>query len=223
MPTKILCIHGFRSNGLLLSKSIKSLTKKLNKYDIQFDCITSPIAYTNLDKSDDIEDMEQDYKQWWSTTKLGLFDEPNYNTIYDSIKYIYDLYSKEKYDGILGYSQGSVLVQIILYLQEYPELFGDMYKDMSFKFKFGITSCTFNITDNILKDLYNHKLAIPILNIYGSNDTLVPYNISESFGDKCLNITNYKHEGKHYVPTTKDMYEVMLTFIKNNIENDVTI
>lgn len=218
MITKILCIHGFRSNGELLQKSMDSLTKKFAKYDINFEYITSPISFVDLEGDGEIEDLDGEYyyRQWWTTGRSRLFDEPKYDTLFDSIKYIYDIYSKNKYDGILGYSQGSVLTQIILYLQQYPELFEEKYKDFHFDFKFGILGSTFNISDKKISKLYDRKLNVPILNIYGSKDTLVPYNISESFSDKCDNATNYKHSGKHYIPTTKESFEIMKIFIDKN-------
>jgi len=194
-----------------------SLTKKFAKHDIRFDYATSPTIYRDLENGEvDIDD--QNYRQWWSTTRKGLFDEPQYDTVYKSIKYIHELCCKENYDGILGYSQGSTLVQIMLYLQEYPEFFGDKYKNITFNFKFAVTSCTFNITDNVFKNLYDYKLTMPVLNIYGLNDELVPYRVSELFGEKCKNVTNYKHGGKHYVPTTKEMFDIMHNFIIKNIE-----
>lgn len=215
----ILCVHGFRSNGDLLEKSINSLVKKFSKYNIHFDFTTSPIPFINIENDGDAEDLDGEYyyKQWWTTSRSRLFDEPKYDTAYDSIKHVYDVCLKKKYDGILGYSQGSVLVQIILYLQEFPEFFGEKYTDINFNFKFGILGSTFNISDVEISKLYDYQLDTPILNIYGSNDTLVPYNISESFSNKCNKIINYKHNGKHYIPTTKESFEVMKNFINKNI------
>lgn len=219
METNILCIHGFRSNGDLLKKSVNSLVKKFSKHNINFDFVTSPIPFIDIDNDNGTGTENSDgecYKQWWTTSKKRLFDEQKYDTIYESIRYIYDMYSKKKYDGILGYSQGSVLVQVILYLQQFPMLFGEKYGDIIFNFKFGILGSTFNISDDELSELYKYRLDVPILNLYGSEDTLVPYNISESFSNKCNKIMNYKHHGKHYIPTTKESFEIMKNFINKN-------
>ncbi len=209
---KILCIHGFRSSGDILYKSLDSLQKKLKKDNIYFDCVTSPTHYikTNNETSDF---QDNKYYQWWSTSRENLFDEHTYDSIYESIEYIYNMYQNDNYDGILGYSQGSILTQIILYLQEHSNLFEQKYHKFKFNFKFGILACTFNITDNVLKNIYSHKLSVPILNIYGSNDELVPFEISKSFSDKCINIMNFEHRGKHYVPTTLDMKNILIAFL----------
>ena len=161
--------------------------------------------------------MDNTYYQWWSTSKEGLFNEENYDTLYESIEHIYNLCQQNEYDGILGSSQGSVLVQIIVYLQEHPNLFEEKYKKFKFKFKFAIIGCTFSITDIKYKNLYGHKINLPILNIYGLNDELVPYLLSKELNNKCNNLKYFEHKGKHYIPTTQEMKVVLLDFFKTNL------
>lgn len=220
MKYNIICLHEFRNNGNLFMKSFDSISNKLNNINLIY--ITSPIKYnkTSYDNND-ITFIDNIYYQWWTTSKNGLFNEEKYDTLYESIEYIYNYINTNNHiDGILGSSQGSVLTQIILYLQEYPNLFPLKYQKFKFNFKFAILGCTFSITDNELKHLYNYKLNIPILNIYGTNDTLVPYEISKEFNNKCNNIQYYEHNGKHYIPNNKSMAIRINEFInKLNLHN----
>ncbi|ARF08130.1 serine hydrolase [Catovirus CTV1] len=205
---KILCLHGFRSNGSLLYKSINSLASKLKKHNILLDFVDSKTKHP--ESNNDI-----DYRQWWNTSKEGLFNEKTYDTLYESIEQIYDICSKDNYDGIIGYSQGSVMVQILLYLMIYPDLFEAKYKKFKFDFKFAILASTFKITDTSLMHLYEKKLIIPVLNVYGKNDTLVPYTVSRELDNISVNCNSFCHDGKHYIPTTKNFYDFLIQWFKS--------
>ena len=162
MTLKILCLHGFRHNSTLLKRSMESITKKLRKLGVEFDFFESPILYSG----DDNNDNSKDFKQWWSATKETVQSQEKYDTLEQSIENLKVKWQNYKYDGIIGYSQGSVLVQIFAYMIQNKII--DTYEP-----KFLILSSTFPITDVRYKDLYKEKLRYPTIIMAGTNDTFV--------------------------------------------------
>lgn len=206
MVIKILCLHGNRSCGDTLKKSMKNLLKLEH---IEFIFITSPIIYDNSNNNYDAI-----YRKWWTGDLTNIFTNPYYDTLYESIKFVHDKYIEfGPFDGILGFSQGAVLANIILYLNEYPEFFDDKYQHINFNFKFAILCSMSIITDNSFKKILDKKIKIPILNVYGDRDELLDFNHSQSLAKYFENCINYQHDGKHHIPSKSKFKSVLLDFL----------
>jgi hypothetical protein len=199
---KILCLHGYRHNSARLQKSMNSMIKNFKKHDIILDFINSPIKYIEPD-----QDNQDSLYQWWNIdSKDSVLTLDHYDTLNESIKYLTDIWNKDTYIGILGFSQGSVLVQIFCrYIEQ------DIIQ-VNNKPKFSILCSTFPISDINLKDNLS-KLKIPTLFMCGTKDTFVNNDITLKVCEYYENYTLLQHTGGHYVSSNKESTDKVLEFI----------
>lgn len=151
---RILCLHGYRHNKDLLMKSMRTMIKKGENNNIQFDFINSPNKHE-----------EDGLYQWWNADKETILTLENYDTAENSVDHIKNLWNDNNYDGILGFSQGSLLTQ--LFCHKYPSLP-----------KFAILASTFPITDIRYKNMYDTPSNIPTILMIGKNDNYVTNELS---------------------------------------------
>lgn len=198
---KILCVHGFRHNSEALKESMKTLIKKFSKNGIEFHFYDSPISY----KSNDVNEINNEYKQWWSATRANILTLEKYDTIDESLKHLKERWEEDKYDGILGFSQGSVLVQIFAYQIQNKII-------CTYEPKFLILASMFAITDINHKNNYQTQLKYKTAIMAGARDTLV------SMGDTLSLIKYFKnpytivHTGGHYVSSSSETYYMLQKF-----------
>lgn len=194
---KILCLHGYRQNVRLFSKSADSLVKKLKKI-AQVEFINSPF----LIKEGEIGYEEGiDRRKWWSLQKKDdLFEPISYDLAEESISYVAKYYNENKFDGILGFSQGSVVVQCLL-LREMINP------------RFTILIGTFPITDPAWLS-FEFRRELPLLFCIGERDELVPRSKTEELLRKlripfevCL------YAGGHYVPSNAEAVRIICDFV----------
>lgn len=209
---KILCLHGLRHSGDAMKKSMKDLIRKFTKKGIEFDFYTSPIKFIP-EKSTETDKLEElnDYFQWWTATRENGLTLEKYDTIEQSLKNVLNKWNSEQYDGILGFSQGSVLTQIFAYQLQYKII--DTYEP-----KFIILAGASPITDTIYKQYYNNILKYPVAFISGMRDTLVKLEITNNLRkyvdpEKTIFLI---HNGGHYVSTSTEIIYPLLAFIENN-------
>ena len=207
MTLKILCLHGFSHNSQLLKKSMDSTIKKLARLNIEFDFFDSPIKYNSGDYTD------TEYRQWWSATKESALTLEKYDTIDESIKNLKDKWESDKYDGLLGFSQGSVLIQLYCYLIQNKII-------STYEPKFIVLVSTSPITDIEHKKYYQSQLIYKTLIMTGSKDTFVGMDQTLSLNKFFKNATIIIHTGGHYFSTSSETYYLFKKFLETIIENN---
>jgi hypothetical protein len=202
---RILCLHGYRQSVKLVENTSETLTKKCAKYNIKLEWIDAPYKITENEFG---YEKDVDRKKWWSFKSLGDFISPNeYDTLKESMNYVAKIYNEGKYDGILGFSQGSVLIQALI-LEEW------------IKPSFAILIATFSLMDpRMIKDKDISK-DVRYLFCNGTNDYYVPTTWSKVImnwiidkGNK--NCEHYEFEGDHDIPTDIKGIRKIISFIKN--------
>ena len=205
---KILCLHGFRHSSKSLKKYMDALINKFSKYDIEFDFYQSPIKY--IPTSDEINSGIDcnDYYQWWSTTRENFLLNEHYDTINESLNNLTQKWKSENYDGILGFSQGSVLVQLFVYKIELQQI-------VVYEPKFIILVSPFIPSDIDFID-YNKTIKnIKTIIISGAKDTLVPTNISLSLIKQFSDARFLLHSGGHYVSSSTEIMYPLLKILQS--------
>jgi predicted lipase len=203
---KILCLHGFRHNSELFKKSMDSTIKKLSKLNVEFDFYDSPINYVGEEEGDD---DKNNYRQWWSANKDNVLTLENYDTLEQSIQNLKHKWEEGKYDGLLGFSQGSVLAQIFAYQIQNKLL--ETYEP-----KFIVLASTFPITDTNYKKYYQEQLNCKTVIMTGSRDTLVDMKHTLSIIKHFKNPTTIVHTGGHYFSTSSETYYLFKKFLEDN-------
>lgn len=195
---KILCLHGLRHNKDLLQKSMKDMVKKIK--DVEFVFVNSPFIF---------EDSNLDGMYcWWNATRENALTIDKYDMIEDSISYLLDVWNKDNFDGILGFSQGSVVVQIFCYYIQNQKI-------QTYSPKFAILCSTTEISDIKLSNLYETKLVLPICLMYGMKDGIIPKDTSLAIANKLSNEPYLvEHTGGHYVSSNRETISKLLIFLK---------
>lgn len=203
----ILVLHGFRHNSKLLQKSMDTIIRKF-KSTVNFVFYDSPIKFV------DIETKDADFKtfdtsellQWWSATKDSVLTLEKFDTYNESMKNVRDKWNSGKYDGIMGFSQGSVLAQLFCWNAQAGLI------ELKTKPKFAILCSTFPVTDLELKKFYKDKLNIPSVIMYGTNDTYISDTVTMAVANNICSPFIIKHDGGHYVSTKKNVIDELTTF-----------
>lgn len=194
---KLLCLHGYRQNGELLAKSAETLQKKFNKKIILV-YLDSPFL---IEKEEIGYEAEVKRRKWWSLKeKEDLFRPINYDYAAEAMAYVASKYNNQNFDGILGFSQGSVMVQLLLL-------------NRLINPRFAILIGTFPITDIRYQD-NNDFGNTPLLFCVGARDELVPpintYQILENYKG---NFTICKYSGGHHVPSNSQAFKEIESFL----------
>lgn len=200
---KILCLHGLRHNSLLLRKSMDKTIKKLSKLNIEFDFFDSPIKYPTNESID--------YRQWWTATRENALTLEKYDTIEQSINNLKQKWESSKYDGLLGFSQGSVLAQIFAYQIQNKLI--NIYEP-----KFLILICGSPISDHDYSKYYQSRLILKTLVMSGSQDPLVDINKTMELVKHLENVSIITHTGGHYFSTSSESYNQFKDFLLKTME-----
>lgn len=193
---KILCLHGFRHNAEILKREMNLTITKLNKLNVEFDFYDSPFEYTG-----------SNYKQWWSATKEDMLTAERYDTVRESIDNLKQKWESSKYDGLLGFSQGSVLVQIFCYQIQNKLI-------VTYEPKFIVLASTFAISDINYRKYYQNQLDYKAAIMIGSHDTLLDFKSTLSLIKHFKNPYTIVHTGGHYFSESSESYYLLRKFLE---------
>eukprot|EP01084_Bolivina_argentea_P191108 328289_1 len=261
---RILCLHGYKQYDSQFKNRTNALRKSLkNMVEFHYVTAPHKIPFdVHLKQQKELErkqnksaDNDNESKQtnnklnqelsvkikqldylpraraWWRSSDDGT----QYNGIEETLKFISNVIQNDgPFDGILGFSQGGVLLSMLCLMQKYPKYFektfnlsSDITKNSS-QFKFAWIISGFLPRCNELKPLLNDIISenkeedinkvidnIPLLLVMGKTDQYISTeNVLKvmSCFDKD-NVTLVEHEGGHYIPSHKDVRDVYCTFL----------
>ena len=191
---KILFLHGYGQTQESMREAFTELEKLLEIwYDAECCYVVAPhkvINYKGLEGHG-----------WFLAKENEFFTTETYTGLIESIDKITEYIHKNgPFDGVVGFSQGSVMVSILL-MAEY-------------KFKFAILIGSYPVTDT----RYNmyEKIQTPTLHIWGRKDALVTPDKSEMNYKKYPEETrmNYVHKGSHSIPYNNQAQQIYKLFIE---------
>jgi predicted esterase len=185
---RILCLHGFRTSKDHFEKSInKKIMSKLKNHEFYF--INAPFSH------------KEEGFQWWTTTKDGLYNLEEYDTLYESMEYIIKFIKENKIDILWGFSQGGSIANIIV--QKNPELLKKV-----------IISSGFPSTDKRTIEPRINKNKVECLITYGEKDDLVIPLLTKKLDEYYEKSTLYEHKWGHVIPNDNKFLEVLMQFLK---------
>ena len=184
---KILGLHGFQTSGKIFlrqSNYLRNLLKKNNNKDIEWI----------------IPDAPHESKETISPLVKRIFKPPYYhwynkNEGYDGLEESIEFLKKYagEIDGIIGFSQGACIAQIISPILE-P--------------KFVINICGVDYPE------YDTIINIPCLNVIGIEDPIKER--SKKLASVYQKSEIIYHIGNHSFPPDKPTYQNIINFIKKN-------
>ncbi|XP_015121354.1 esterase OVCA2 [Diachasma alloeum] len=207
---RILAIHGYYQSGPIFRSKLGSLRKGFKKINFVF--AEAPHEVPPGQFANDGEEAVGG-KGWWFNTESHYFraTEPsNLSVGYEeSLAYIEKVFQKEgPFDGILGFSQGASFVSILCALQQ---------KKLSpINFKFAILISGFKSLCAPHAKFYDEPIDLPTLHVFGESDKIIPTEMAKDLSDLFTNKKLMIHEGGHYVPSKKHIYQDFLNEMHAN-------
>eukprot|EP01084_Bolivina_argentea_P217994 370018_1 len=217
---KVLCLHGFCENADHFKKKSMGLQDKLTCIDYYF--VSAPHKYNNKKRT----------FMWWNSIDIDG-NKKQYLGMIDSLYYIANIINlKGPFDGIIGFSQGGVLLSLILGLIEYPmygieklNLNTNKWNLNKSTFKFAIMISSFIPRDVSVYPLYDdilnkkrNKIQIPILHICGKQEVF--YGIVKKLLPKYFeNFESIAHNGGHIIPFDDHTITAINLFLETFVFN----
>ncbi|KIK61369.1 hypothetical protein GYMLUDRAFT_42956 [Collybiopsis luxurians FD-317 M1] len=128
------------------------------------------------------------------------------------------LKEQEKFDGVLGFSQGAVLAALLAGLLERPEKYPSWFEDGKAPhppFEFCIAVAGYKPLDPLGASLLTPGYNTPTLHIVGNNDIIVTPERSQSLIDASINGRVEFHEGGHFVPSKSAWRKFLADYMRN--------
>jgi uncharacterized protein (DUF924 family)/Ran GTPase-activating protein (RanGAP) involved in mRNA processing and transport/predicted esterase len=206
----ILFLHGYRQSSNKIKKrvSVPLVQKIKTNLNAQITFLNGTHPYkptiTNTVNSFDLN-MIESQRCWYNLHNETDLNPITANEINESLAYVLN-HSKTPdgrpvYDGIIGFSQGSVIASILV--RKYPNLF-----------RYFISISGYQTKLIKYSNMFTEQFNFPSLHIYGLNDKMVDPSRSILFSKSFTNSQIEIHDAGHFAPDSWPVGSIMY-FIKS--------
>lgn len=212
---KILLLHGYSQNANIFSKRMAAVRKSMAKDNVEFVFVDAPIVLQPADIPSNWgvplealgapeaaaadEDPSLTPRGWWRANP----DRSIMTGIEESIALLRDMLSRDRYEGVFGFSQGAAMAAIISALLEKPDLHPPFLIDGKPPHP-PLTYCVavsgFRPSSPLCDALFTPSYNTPTLHILGKGDVIVVEERSQGLIDVSANKRVLVHDGGHFVP-----------------------
>ena len=171
----------------------KTLTYLKNECNAHVHYLNGTHPYVATSESSQVSPIESQ-RVWYNATD----DSSVYTGIEESIAHVlHHVKLNGPYEGIIGFSQGSILASLII--KQQPSLF-----------KYFVSISGFCARSDKYKTYYspNEPLDVASLHIYGRRDTLVDPSRSQDFAKCFRDSACVEHEAGHFAPDAWPIYKL---------------
>jgi len=208
---KVLALHGYSQNAVIFNKRLGAIRKECKNIDFFF--VDAPHillpsevfgASSRLDSEPPLEAVADEAldpntapRGWWryNETRTGL---------QTSILAVRDVLMTQRFDGVLGFSQGAALAAVIAALLERPYLYPDFLVDGKSPhppLQFCIAVSGFRLNDPFSLEFLLPSYSTPTLHVLGKTDIVVVEERSRQLIAVSENSRVEEHNGGHFVPS----------------------
>jgi predicted esterase len=195
--TRLLCLHGYHGNKSILRRQLAPLVDGLDTV-AEFVTVDAPSL------------AEGDFG-WWH----GDFptSDGNYRGWERTRDWITDLFAREHFDGVFGFSQGAALTGLLAGMRSVN---GERSAQAPLLFDFAIMVGGFRSEAPDHRALYaaTDRYALPSLHIMGASDSIVPAPDSRVLADQFTAPAILEHQGGHVIPATPSVRDGVAAFLK---------
>ncbi|KAK7460837.1 Family of serine hydrolases 3 [Stygiomarasmius scandens] len=224
---RVLVLHGFTQNANIFSNRLGALRKQAKGVEMVF--LDAPHILELADVPGDFyaiggpprsTDPASTPRAWWrwntdSLKAIGL---------QDTLAYLRDRLSAERFDGVMGFSQGAALAALLSALLERPESYPPFLVDGEPPhppFKFCIAVSGFKLLDPLSHEIFGSGYATPTLHILGKTDVVVSEERSKTLLEISLNKRLEEHEGGHFVPSKNNWRTFVAEYLRSGPRADI--
>jgi len=204
---RILCLHGKGGSGITFQKNLSLLENSLRskfkdkKISIGFDYLTAPYPLNDVDIRDGYE--------WWGLPPgMRSFNADKYIGFEKSKNLVLEALEKNSYGAILGHSQGSILLSIMMTSEGWN--FDDYFyilNGSAWPNPFSETLENFDYESHGKPE--DNEIKTRALFVIGKNDKINPpegaVRIRDLLKGKGVSVETCMHEGGHAFPVRDEL------------------
>ncbi|TDL23102.1 FSH1-domain-containing protein [Rickenella mellea] len=208
---KVLMLHGYSQNAAMFSKRMGAIRKACGK-DIDFVFLDAPHILQPVDIGSSLSDLSAPEassssgdpadipRAWWKSNaeKTKCFG------MEETLDVLKGALSRERYDGVFGFSQGAALAAFLSALLERPHLYQPFLTNGQPPhppMKFCVAVSGFKIRDPLWAEIMSPTYSTPTLHVAGTNDVIVVHERTQMLLDVSANKRVEYHDGGHFVPS----------------------
>jgi len=231
---RILCLHGFTSNGTMHALQIRSLTDSLSKdFDFLFPDGPHSVDMSQSDAENSAAKSWTEYvsanstsghRAWWFARDADSASNNaagSYHGLERSLDYLGDFIKEAgEVHGIWGFSQGACFAALLTALLS-PQL-----KDHPLRKHLpsnqgppsaGVFVSGFKARFPQYDSIYAPGIDVPTLHIMGEKDDAVSPERSGALMKVCRNASVLRHSGGHEIPSSEEDQAVIVKFLRQNV------
>lgn len=230
---KILCLHGFTSNGAVHAHQLRRITKLLPEYDFLFPDGPHKVDITsqmdlgqpeNKDWSNLVNGMSSSgHRAWYFAREKpqhgeGKGEFVGLETSLESIGKM--LKEEDDVRAILGFSQGAGLVGMLCALLHTRQNEHPLRKLMPMDLPTPLACIAFagfKARFSQYDSVYDDGIDAPILHVIGAGDSLVRHERSQALIHICSRAKILKHDGGHNIPKGDAEVAEIVQFIRQHV------
>ncbi|RDW57872.1 uncharacterized protein DSM5745_11390 [Aspergillus mulundensis] len=243
---RILCFHGHTQTGPWFERKTFRLREHIERAfpGSTFVFPTGPIAYKVSDRLDYLSDIQRERTENFKDPDVidthawfRLFEEDPPRGFFESLDKTAEILRTEgPFDGVICFSQGSVIGGMVASLLEGPKRrqrfeeyaatfpgamqYPESYKNLDHPpLKFGITYGAYMGTHPMFKAFYSEPLIeTPFLHFMGDFDPIVPSDMAAAVDQAQIGGSRRRkmtHPGAHALPVGSQYHEAVVDFIRS--------
>lgn len=243
---RILCLHGHTQTGPVFERKTHRLQQHIQRAfpNASFYFPTGEISYKVSDRLDYLQDIQRERSDTFKDPDeidthawFRLHEDDPPTGLLDSINRVAEMLRTEgPFDGIICFSQGSVVGGMVASLLEgprrrqrfeeyaatFPEAvrYPEPYKDLDHPpFKFGITYGAYMGVSPVFSAFYeNPIIETPFLHFMGEFDPVVPSEMAAAVDKAQIGGARRRkimHPGAHAIPIGAEYHEAVVDFIRS--------
>jgi pimeloyl-ACP methyl ester carboxylesterase len=196
---KVLCLHGYTQNGEVLRDRSGGFRKPLKKSRYELHYVDGPHGCTADGEAEADAEADLSRRAWWK----GHSGQEAYDGWPASRAMLTELWRRERFDGVLGFSQGAAAAAMLCAEMTDP------------KPKFALLVSGFVPRDRAAAAaLLAGVDAVPTLHVVGRADALVAPERSRALAALFDGATLVEHEGGHTTPSSPDVRKEVAGFLE---------
>ena len=192
---KVLALHGYSQNAQILRDRSGGFRKPMKKSKYEVTCLDGPFGCTANGEDIAVADADKTRRAWWRGNSL----QDTYVGWDETRALIVDLWEREQFDGIMGFSQGAGAAAMLC--AELQPRFAILIS--------GFVARDIEAGAGLLAGVDN----APSLHVFGESDQLVVPDRSRALVECFTDATVIAHEGGHMIPSGATVRRQVVAFL----------